>query len=385
MRADISQFYGSIYTHSVPWALHTKPVAKASMKVKTLPGNVLDRELQACQFGQTKGIAIGPDTSLGIAELLLSSIDLRIKDECGAVGGMRFIDDMEFTFRRISDAETALQSLEAFLNTFELQLNSAKTKIIELPDQIESVYVTMLRPHVPTTYGALASHWIDFFNRAFIAARAHPSDTVLRYAVSAMQGVVSAPAAWGIGQSLLWQCISADPGCLRFVVDVLLINKAFGNDIDIDIATEAINSLIKTSCPVGHGSEVLWSIWSALILNIPVDIASQEAIAGMDDCFVACAAQIAKERGLFATSFESSLWASWLVEEAFTQDRWLFAYEALLRGWYPSAVAAAKIGSDPNAVFLASKGVTFIEGSSLDDYTPSKLINGQVTAADGVY
>ena len=28
MRADISQFYSSIYTHSLPWALHTKAVAK---------------------------------------------------------------------------------------------------------------------------------------------------------------------------------------------------------------------------------------------------------------------------------------------------------------------------------------------------------------------
>lgn len=28
--ADISEFYHSIYTHSIPWALHTKPIAKAN-------------------------------------------------------------------------------------------------------------------------------------------------------------------------------------------------------------------------------------------------------------------------------------------------------------------------------------------------------------------
>ena len=33
VRADISQFYGSLYTHSLPWALHTKAVAKASSSV----------------------------------------------------------------------------------------------------------------------------------------------------------------------------------------------------------------------------------------------------------------------------------------------------------------------------------------------------------------
>jgi hypothetical protein len=53
VRADIAQFYPSIYTHSVPWALHTKPVAKAEMKNFALPGNGLDRELQACHPSST--------------------------------------------------------------------------------------------------------------------------------------------------------------------------------------------------------------------------------------------------------------------------------------------------------------------------------------------
>ena len=29
LHADISDCYGSIYTHSIPWALHTRPIAKA--------------------------------------------------------------------------------------------------------------------------------------------------------------------------------------------------------------------------------------------------------------------------------------------------------------------------------------------------------------------
>ena len=49
LRADISQFYPSIYTHTIPWAAHTKGIAKASFNNMGLFGNVLDKELQACQ------------------------------------------------------------------------------------------------------------------------------------------------------------------------------------------------------------------------------------------------------------------------------------------------------------------------------------------------
>src|SRR5438132_4159928 len=39
LSTDISRFYGSIYTHSIPWALHTKFVAKQRRRDYTLLGN----------------------------------------------------------------------------------------------------------------------------------------------------------------------------------------------------------------------------------------------------------------------------------------------------------------------------------------------------------
>ena len=374
VRADISQFYPSIYTHSVPWVLHTKAAAKAQIKVHALPGNVLDRELQACQYGQTKGIAIGPDTSLGIAELLLSPLDKRLRDECKSLGGVRFIDDMEFSFGKLSSAEAALAKLEFMLGEFELQLNGTKTKIVELPDEIESIYVTMLRPHVPARIGAPPSRWVDYFNRALVAARTQPEDGVLRYAVAALQGVLCSPPSWKLAQRLLWQCIAVDPGCLRFVVDVLLINnKTTGLDIDVAVASVAINALIQSSAPVNHGSEVVWSIWAGLLLKLLIEPESQTAIALMDDALVACAATIAWERKLFDAGFESTLWASWIVKGSFSQDHWLFVYEALKRGWYSANVKVAKLEVDVNAAFLVAMNVSFIEDNIIDSYVPAKL------------
>lgn len=375
LRADISQFYPSIYTHTIPWALHTKKAAKAAFNDMSLAGNVLDRELQACQFGQTKGIAIGPDTSLGIAELLLAPIDRRLKDECQILGGVRFIDDIEFSFRGLADAEAALARLESMLYEFELQLNGNKTRILELPEILESKYVTELRRYAPHLSTGTTSQWIDYFNHAFLLAKEHHSEGVLRYAIAALQGVTATEKCWPIAQTLLWQCIALDPGCLRFVTDVLLLHKHRASRVpDAAVAQSAIESLIISSASVGHGSEILWCIWASLQLSLKLSRNTQQAIAGLDDAFVAVAAMIAKDRSMFAADFESPLWESWLVEDCFKQEHWLFAYEAYRWGWFVDKVRIAKIHEEPSAKFLGDAGVTFVNDKQIEGYLPKKLV-----------
>lgn len=383
LRADISQFYSSIYTHTIPWALHSKSVAKARHSDFTLCGNVIDKELQACQSGQTKGIAIGPDTSLGIAELLLGSIDADLAAQCKVVGGVRFIDDIELSFSTLSDAEHALIMLEAQLYDRELQLNGNKTAIFELPSELESVYVSKLRPIIPSLIGASAPEWIDYLNRAFGLARKHPTEGVLRYSIAALQSVTVSEEEWELVQNLLWQCIALDPGCLRLVIDVLLLNKERGrHTLDKDIASRAINALILVSAPVGHGSEVVWSIWACMLLGLRLSDGSQNVIALMDDGCVATAAMQAKVMNVFHPNFTSALWEGWLVDDCFDQDHWLFAYECYRRDWLPELVNNSNIIIDPVAVMFKSLGVTFLDIDAPYTYQPQHLTN---YGADGGY
>lgn len=375
LRADISQFYPSIYTHTIPWALHTKKTAKSAFNNMTLAGNIIDKELQACQFGQTKGVAIGPDTSLGIAELLLAPIDLRLKSEFKILGGVRFIDDMEFSFQKLADAESALAHLESMLYEYELQLNGNKTRILELPEPLESKYVTALRPRMPHATENVPSQWIDYFNHAFALAQESPTDGVLRYAVAALQGVTATHRCWPIAQALLWQCVALDPGCQRFVIDVLLLHKHRASYVpDVDVAKLAVESLVLNSAPVGHGSEVLWSIWGALQLGFGLSQVAQDAIGEMDDSFVAVAAMLSKDQRIFASDFEPALWAAWLDDGCFTDDHWLFGYEAFRRGWFADKVNSAKLADEPSVKFLAGMGVTFVNDKLITHYLPKKLV-----------
>ena len=90
VKTDISNYYPSIYTHTIPWALVGRNIAKSTKDEKvTLWYHQIDRLCQLNQDKETKGIPIGPDTSAILSEIITSSIDkelLRYKY-------IRYIDD----------------------------------------------------------------------------------------------------------------------------------------------------------------------------------------------------------------------------------------------------------------------------------------------------
>ena len=387
LHTDIAQFYPSVYTHSVPWVLHTKEVAKARKNDMKLVGNVLDHELRACQHGQTKGIAIGPDTSLGIAELLLSQFDAQIKDKCNVVGGCRFIDDIELTFKRYSDAEEALTLIETLLHDLELQPNALKTAIRDLPVSIESRFASYLRSNLPIRADAPKSQWIDYFNSAFEFASADRAAGSLRYAVAALSGVRPSDACWDLAQRLVWQCVSLDPGCIRHVVDFIAANRRLeGKVSDPDVAVAAVDSGIQSSATVGHASEVVWAIWAAMYVGFPIGQKSQDAIAEMDDDLVASIAMFAAEtKAVFSQPFVSRRWRSWLQQDCFLGEHWLFAYEAYRRDWFPEEVSASQISKDRHAAFLRSIDVTFLVENACTEYVPKAASIGGGGLSGGFY
>jgi hypothetical protein len=140
LRTDINQFYGSIYTHCIPWALHGKAFAKANIG-KTVGDNI-DRCLRNQQDGQTVGIPIGPDTSLIVAEVVLASVDAALAPR--KLRGLRYVDDYEIGFATLAEAEATLTELQGLLAEFELSLNPRKTGIFEGPVSLEEGWVIEL-------------------------------------------------------------------------------------------------------------------------------------------------------------------------------------------------------------------------------------------------
>jgi hypothetical protein len=132
LHADIANCYSSIYTHSIVWALHTKPVAKNNRKDRSLIGNVIDWCLQDMSFGQTNGIPQGSILMDFIAEIVLCCVDNELSKKLSDIKVVdyqiiRYRDDYRIFTNNPYSAELIVKNLTDVLSDFNLQLNPQKT------------------------------------------------------------------------------------------------------------------------------------------------------------------------------------------------------------------------------------------------------------------
>ena len=129
---DITDCYGSIYTHSISWALHDKVKAKKEKSNKNLIGNVIDWQLQAMSNGQTNGIPQGSVLMDFLAEIVLYYVDSLLINKISNLKKsdykiIRYRDDYRVFTNNPQTAEQIIKELTNILNDFGMKINSAKT------------------------------------------------------------------------------------------------------------------------------------------------------------------------------------------------------------------------------------------------------------------
>ena len=136
LQADIADCYGSIYTHSIAWALHERAIAKKkdNRKNDKLTGNVIDWHIQDMRHGQTNAIPQGSVLMDFIAEMVLGFADLELSRGLKKHGVandfhiLRYRDDYRIFVNDSRVGEVILKILTEVLIGLGLKLNSSKTK-----------------------------------------------------------------------------------------------------------------------------------------------------------------------------------------------------------------------------------------------------------------
>ncbi len=129
---DISDCYGSIYTHSIPWALHTKECAKNNKNNMDLVGNVIDKLIQDMNFGQTNGIPQGSVLMDFVAEMVLGYADLELSKKINDEKNkdyfiIRYRDDYRIFVNNPLEGEKVLEMLTKVMIGLGMKVNSSKT------------------------------------------------------------------------------------------------------------------------------------------------------------------------------------------------------------------------------------------------------------------
>ena len=376
LKADIANYYASVYTHSIPWAIHGKSFAKNNRGFKHV-GNSIDRWVRRGQDDQSIGIPIGPDTSFLISELILNAADEEITQKLDFLSGFRHYDDFEFGFDSRTRAETALTTLRLVLREeYQLELNSGKTLIVDMPARIEARWVSGLRGfHFRSTPRAQATDLMTFFDLAFELSPAYPDDHVLQYAAARFrlrdaESFKVDSTHWRLIENFLLHCLTIETGTFLVVLEVFIQYHEQGYQIDLCSLGWVLNRQLVIQCEAGYASEAAWAVWALIYFGIPVNKDAARALSTCQDSFVALLALDAQERGLIPSGLDTTLWLAFMDEPSLYDSQWLLSYEANVKGWLPSKNTRDHVASDKCFGFLKSEGVQFYDDAKVPTSVP---------------
>lgn len=130
LHTDVVDCYGSLYTHSIAWAVHGLEEAKSNKTKKSLLGNKIDAHIQASRYGQTNGISQGSVLMDFVAEMVLGYVDEQINATLGEPTDFRILryrDDYRVFANNDDRAEEILKLISDKLRAVGMRLGVAKT------------------------------------------------------------------------------------------------------------------------------------------------------------------------------------------------------------------------------------------------------------------
>lgn len=387
LQTDIGRFYPSIYTHSLAWAVHTKEKSKAKGFGSKLEffGNALDLYSRNAQDRQTVGVPVGPDTSLVLAELIMSRLDRYLSSKGYESEIIRYVDDIEISFGTRTEAEEALVHIDEFLATYELTLNPLKTKIIELPEPVELEWVCKLRKFEIRAYPKQESDLIDYFSNAFVESKKNSSGSILAYALSKIdkENFLPDKRAWPTLEALIYQSIAVEAGCIRNATLLLCKLAVSGYQINEKLLSKTINNVISHAITHSHGSEIAWALWLSICFHININKVIAEKLSKTEDSVITLLALHARALGLIP-NLDVEKWRELLIKESLLNGNWLLAYESNIKGWLSPKTGGDFVGVNASFKHLKSKGVHFYDEKTYSQFRSAlaRQANPQQTALD---
>lgn len=362
LRTDISRFFPTIYTHSVPWAIHGKTLAKKNRNITPkFFGNLLDLSLRQQQDEQTFGLPIGPDTSHIIAEAIATAVDLELRRRLKIwPAGFRYVDDYFLFFNKAEDADAALAALTRSLKDFELQINFEKTRACKVIEITDDYWTHQLRSFAISKSGRKQASDINhFFELAKDLAKRNSDESVMTYALRRAASVLIRRENWKFFEAHVCHVAMAYPNCLQVVARILSTYHSNAYPLDTAKLTRLMNALLEDHAPLGHHSEVVWALWMCKELGLKISDSNIDQISEVHSSVCALILLELSDAGLLSKSPKMTYWKQTESTEGLRSDLWLLSYEAGIRGW--GSFGNAHIAADPHFSLMMAQNIHFYD------------------------
>lgn len=260
---DVANCFGSIYTHSVEWAIQGFAEAKAKFagpRQDTHWSSELDDALRSAKRAETSGLPIGPASSSIAVEIILAAVDCTLREKYSFV---RYIDDYTALCNTHAQAEDFIRDLGKELSKYKLTLNLAKTSVVELPEPLQEHWVSALTAALPPLLrddGQIAflntRDAFQFLDHAVRLNNSTPDGSVLKFAVSAIARRLKDKTAAEVFQyvlNLAWHY----PILLPYLEQI----DARANHYDKDNLTTKLNEIIRSNALQRRSDGMCWALY----------------------------------------------------------------------------------------------------------------------------
>ncbi|RJX78928.1 RNA-directed DNA polymerase [Pseudomonas sp. LS-2] len=358
---DVSSYFPTVYTHTIPWALHTKAVAKVHRaKTGEFFGNILDHRCMGTQDGQTIGLPIGPDTSHIIAEIIGVAIDDAIRTGLGGwPKGFRYVDDFTFFFNTREQAEKALAVIIKCVSAFELQINASKTKIVEVRELVqESWKYSLKKLSLAANKRQQKDDIHHYFEVLFSLESRFKDESLVKYGLKQLSSYIIKKSNWPIAEAYLLKCGYGFPNTLQVITQILTTYHRHDYPLNMGALRDFCRNLLGSASAANHHSETAWLLWLCKELNIRLDSSVIQQVIQMESSVCSLIALDLNQSGLVDGKIELAPLTVLATGQALTGNNWLLAYEGGRRHWLANETEAF-IQEDPCFEALLNAGVGF--------------------------
>ena len=269
---DISQYYPSIYTHTLTWALLGRTRAKEFLRLKPAArtaeadfdlydfADKLDRLIRSAQENQSVGLPIGPDTSHIISEIIGCYFDQRLSEHFPGIRAFRYFDDYEILVESEEKAQEVLRFAQEILAEFQLSISENKATIYRFPFELEEEWVKeiSLAPTHPTSENNLRRYFSSLFG--LLQRFPTKGTTIVKYSLRTYERL-SSPIRkndWAVFEALLLKTALVAPGSLEIVSRILETYRRWVNPKNVDAV---MVNILKIHAPLNHHFETVWALW----------------------------------------------------------------------------------------------------------------------------
>lgn len=380
LNADISRFFYTIYTHSIPWAvvgkekIKEKILQKSKMKKSFHWTERIDAALQMCQSRETFGIPVGPDTSRIIAEILLSGIhsDPDFQSHIDKSEGFRLVDDFFIGFESEIECHNTLRSLKNSLGIYNLQLNDDKTWIKSSRDIFMDRWrYELLHVHIPLDDGWQQARSVK---RLAELALYHSKDVgnafPVKWAAQKLLHTTFHRENFDLLLSIFLRFSRDFPICVNIAVAFIINNKAASSkEPAILQIKDWVRSIFRNHGQHSHDFEVSWALVVCGSLKIRVSRNDfGEYFESM--CSVAFATLgLLQTHNLLEDTLSSFNWRGQVKKSGLNGPHWLMYYESVLRKWTNDKKMIDSVNSHDLFGKLVKDKISFLDDTVFGDIT----------------